>query len=499
MKFKEKICGIKELKNKLWFSIFLRVTAIFAVFVMVLTAANGTLLTTFFSHKQKNLLITQIKRLSDINLNDNYEVSEKLSELSDRYSFDTEIYTENGLVLYTTRGNQMMDYLIMGRDDFIMSHEELIPSKRQIFADGTVFERAYRLSDKESYMLCRREISTGIFAEIRVKMELITSSAKIAGEFISIVAVICFLLSVGWVFFYARRFSKPLTLMSETTHRMAELNFDRRLEVSGQDEIATLAESINTMSDSLDSALSKLKAANEKLRDEIESERRLDVMRKAFVANVSHELKTPLAIIKGYAEGLKLNVNSSSRDEYCQTIIDEADRMNGMVLSILELSRYESGQIPLNKETFDISVLSGEMLERIFKNSDIKTENLIDQNTLIFADKNQIGEVLKAYLENARSHTDEGGRVTLTAEEKGDKIRVSVFNTGSQIDTEIMPQIWQSFYRGDTSHKRDKGRFGLGLSIVSAIMKMHGTDCGVYNTKDGVCFWFEADKIMPKE
>ena len=102
--------------------------------------------------------------------------------------------------------------------------------------------------------------------------------------------------------------------------------------------------------------------------------------------------------------------------------------------------------------------------------------------------------MLKAYFENALVHTDEGGSVTVSAEEKGDKIRVSVFNTGSHINEEIMPQIWQSFYRGDTSHKRDETRFGLGLSIVSAIMKMHENNCGVYNTDNGVCFWFEADK-----
>ena len=494
MKFREKICGIKVLKNKLWFSIFLRLTAIFAVFVIILTLANGSLLTIFFAGKQKSILITQIRNLSDVNLSDSFDVSDRLSALSDEYSFDTEIFTENGTVLYTTSGNQMMDYLIIGRDDFIMSHEELIPSKRQIFADGTVFEKAYRMRDAESYMLCRKVISKGIYAEIRVKMELITSSAKIAGEFISIVAVICFLLSVGWVFFYARKFSKPLTLMSETTHRMANLQFDKKLEVKGEDEIADLAKSINTMSDSLDNALSELKASNEKLRDEIELERSLDVMRKAFVANVSHELKTPLAIIKGYAEGLRLNVNSSSRDSYCETIIDEADRMNALVLSILELSRYESGQIPINPTAFDISLLAGESIERIFKNSNINTENKIAENTLVFADKQQIGEVLKAYLENARSHTENEGRVTVSAEEKEDKIRVSVFNTGSHIEAEIMPQIWQSFYRGDTSHKRDETRFGLGLSIVSAIMKMHENNCGVYNTDNGVCFWFEADK-----
>lgn len=494
MKFKEKSGGISGLKNKLWFNLFLRITAIFAVFVTVLTVANGTLLPTFYRHKQKNLLISQIRRMSRMDLNNTSSVSDMLSEFSDKYGFDTEIYTESGKILYTTHGSQMLDFLIIGHDGFAMSHEELIATKRQILADGTVFEQAHRLFDGEGFMLCRKEISNGIFAEVRIKTELIKSSARMAGEFISFVAIICFLLSLVWIFLYVRRFSKPLAQMSKTTKQMAGLQFERKISVKGNDEIAQLAISINVMSDSLYNALEELKAANLKLQDEIEHERQLDVMRKAFVANVSHELKTPLAIIKGYAEGLKLNVNSSSRDEYCDTIIDETERMNALVLSILELSRYESGQIGMNKESFDIGAIASECLEKIFKEKNIEIENLIPENTNIFADEEQIRQVLNAYLENALSHTSEGGTVTVKCEEKPDKIRVCIFNTGSHIEEEIMPYIWQSFYRGDTSHKRDEGRFGLGLSIVAAIMKIHGENYGVYNTDDGVCFWFEVPR-----
>lgn len=494
MKFEEIKGKFAALKNKLWFNLFLRITAIFAVFVTVLTIANATLLPTFYRYNQKNLLISQIRRLSRIDLNDTSSVSDMLSEFSDKYGFDTEIYTKNGKILYTTHGSQMLDFLIIGHDNFSMSHEELVATKRQIFADGTVFEQAHRHFDKESFMLCRKEISNGIFAEIRIRIELIKSSARTAGEFISFAAVICFAVSLLWIFLYARRFSKPLAQMNETTKQMAGLQFERKISVKGDDEIAQLAISINVMSDSLYNALEELKAANLKLQNEIELERQLDTMRKAFVANVSHELKTPIAIIKGYAEGLKLNVNSASKNEYCDTIIDETERMNSLVLSILELSRYESGQIGLNKENFDISALSSEMLQKIFKEKDIETENLIPENTRIFADKEQIRQVMVAYLENALSHIKEGGKVTVKAEEKSDKIRVLVHNTGSRVEEEIMPYIWQSFYRGDTSHKREEGRFGLGLSIVAAIMKMHGEDYGVYNTDDGICFWFEVPK-----
>ncbi len=466
------------------------------MFVFVITVANNTLLTSFFTLKQKKLLISQTERLSKIDINNQVQVSNVLSEISDTYKFDVEIYTQNGNILYTTHGSQMMDFFIVGQKDFSMSHEILIPNKTENLKDGITFQQSTRKFDNSEFLLCRKQIENGIFAEIRVQKELITSSSATASEFITIVALICFLISIVWIIVFARKFSKPLSQMNEITKDMAELKFERKLDIKSKDEIGQLALSINEMSNSLSSSLEELKTANGKLRDEIQLERELDTMRKGFVANVSHELKTPISIISGYAQGLKLNVNTQSKEEYCDVIIDESERMNELVLSILELSKYESGQIPLNKETFDIGVLTEQMLKRMGANGNIAVSNEIPQNTVIYADKSQTEQVLKVYLENAFSHTDDGGKITVNTQNIKDKLRICVFNTGKQIEEEKMPQIWQSFYRGDTSHKRDNTRFGLGLSIVNAIMKMHNCDCGVYNTADGVCFWFEANQTV---
>ena len=435
--------------------------------------------------------------VSDLDLADIQAVSKTLSEISDAYNFDIEIYSENGTILYTTHGSQMMDYFVIGNDRFEMLHESLIPIKTQDLGNGITYQEALRQLDKSEFLLCVKETGKGVYTEIRIQKELLANSAQIANEFILIVSSICLVLSVLWVFLFARKFSKPIAEMNEITRDMSELNFTRRLTASGQDELGQLAESINDMSDSLSASLSDLKKTNARLRDEIEMERQLDVMRRGFVANVSHELKTPISIISGYAEGLKLNINDSSREEYCNTIIDESIRMNRLVLSILELSRYESGQIPLDKQIFDISSLAEEMVNRIFLNMPLTVANEIPSGRMIFADPLQIEQVLKAYLENAAAHTPPGGCVTVKCEDKGDVLRVCVCNTGSRIDEEKMPEIWQSFYRADPSHKREKSRFGLGLSIVSAIMKMHGHACGVFNTADGVCFWFEVAKTEP--
>lgn len=485
---------LKEIKNKLWFNVFIRIAAVFAAFVLVLCLSNVGFLVQFFSLKQKNSLKEQVRAVSELNIKDSAAVVKALSEINEKYNFDAEIYNESGRILYTTHGSQMMDYFSLKNDKFVMTHEELEPVKSEMLSDGIVFKVAVRKFDNSEYLLCTKQVSKDIYAEVRVQKQLISNSAAIANEFIVIVSTVCFLLSVLWVLNFARKFSRPIAEMNEITKDMAKLNFERKLQIDRSDEIGQLAASVNELSSSLNTALTDLKETNARLRSDIELERQLDVMRRGFVANVSHELKTPISIISGYAEGLKLNVSPESKEEYCNTIIDESRRMNRLVLSILELSRYESGQIPLNRESFDISALCSDCLSRIFSGKDIETENKIPADTEINADPLQTEQVLKAYLENAAAHTPDGGKVWTECLISGDTVRISVFNTGSHVDEDTMPQIWQSFYRGDKSHKRDSSRFGLGLSIVSAIMKLHEKKCGVYNTDFGVCFWFEADK-----
>ena len=485
---------LKELKNKLWFNIFVRVGIIFAVFVLVLSLSNVTFLVRFFSNKEKNALKEQLELVSGLDFNSTDTVVKTLTEINDKYNFDVEIYNSIGAILYTTHGGQMMDFFQQNNDKFNMSHEEMMPIETEKLSGGIIFQIAVRRFDQSEFLLCKKQIGENMFAEVRVQKQLIANSANIANEFIVMISVVFLLFAIVWVFVFARQFSRPITEMNDITRDMAKLNFNRKLKVNRSDEIGQLAVSINDMSDSLSVALEDLKATNAKLRDEIELERQLDVMRKGFVANVSHELKTPISIISGYAEGLKLNINAESKDSYCDTIIEESQRMNRLVLSILELSRYESGQIPLNLQCFDVSVLCDDMLRRIFKGKNVTVKNSVLPETFVYADALQIEQVLKSLLENAVSHTPDGGSVEIKSEEREENLRILVLNSGSHVEENIMPEIWQSFYRGDKSHKRESSRFGLGLSIVTAIMRLHKTSCGVYNTDNGVCFWFEINK-----
>ncbi len=483
----------KAVKKKLWFKLFLQIAAIFAVFVLVLALANVTLLVRFFCLKEKTALKEQIHVIDKLDFNDPSTVVKTLGDIQEKYNFDTEIYTSSGDIVYTTLGSQMMDYFTLKNNNFFMAHEDMAVVKSEELGGGVVFETALRGFDRTEYLLCRKQLDNGNYAEVRVQMKLISDSAAIANEFIVWVSVVCFLLSILWVLFFSRHVSRPIVQMNDITRDMARLNFERKLAVTREDEIGQLAGSVNELSESLSVALDDLKAKNRQLQSDIEAERQLDAMRRGFVANVSHELKTPIAIIGGYAEGLKLNVSPASREEYCNIILDESRRMNRLVLSILELSRYESGQIQPDRQTFDVSVMCGDLVSRIFAGKQVRAENRVPAKTLLYADPVQIEQIVKAYLENAAAHTPENGRVWIESEKTTDGVRLSVCNTGSHIEEEQMPQIWQSFFRGDSSHKRESSRFGLGLSIVSAIVKLYGRSCGVYNTENGVCFWFDMD------
>ncbi len=484
----------RPLKNRLWFNIFIRIAAIFIAFVIILCISNVGFLVHFFSYKEKMNLKEQLLEVKKLDFSNSDEVIAELGNINEKYNFDVVVYRPDGYIIYTTHGSQMMDFFHQQNDRFSMAHDEMRTIKREELGDGVIFETAVRRFDSKEFLLCKAKVDINLYAEVRVQKQLIANSAAIANEFIVIVSCICFAVSIIWVLLFARKFSKPISEMSKITHDMAQLNFDRRLQIDSNDEIGELALSINHLSGSLSEALQDLKATNEKLKSDIELERQLDVMRRGFVANVSHELKTPISIISGYAEGLKLNINAESKEAYCNTIIEESQRMNRLVLSILELSRYESGQIPINKCRFDLAAMASDMTEKIFASKNLDAQCEVPQNTFVFADDMQIEQVLKSLIENAAAHTEKDGFVRVTSSDEDDKIRITVTNTGEPISEELMPQIWQSFFRGDKSHKRDSARFGLGLSIVAAIMKLHGNRCGVYNTENGVSFWFELDK-----
>ena len=243
--------------------------------------------------------------------------------------------------------------------------------------------------------------------------------------------------------------------------------------------------------------ISELKTANNELRKDIEQKVQIDEMRTEFLSHVSHELKTPIALIQGYAEGLKDNISEDeeSRNFYCDVITDEAKKMNRMVQKLLTLNQIEFGNNKVEMERFDITELISNMLasnQILLEKGGIHVE--FDEKPVhVWADEFMIEEVVGNYLSNARNHVSDHGTIRISYCRHGDNLRVKVYNTGKHIPEEDLDKLWVKFYKVDKARTREYGGSGVGLSIVEATMKAHGKDYGVSNIEGGVEFYFEVE------
>lgn len=277
---------------------------------------------------------------------------------------------------------------------------------------------------------------------------------------------------------------------------MSQLKFENRYTGKRKDEIGELGRSINTLSDKLETTISELKSANIELEKDIKQKTEAEQMRREFLANVSHELKTPIALIQGYAEGLADNVNDDeeSRQFYCEVIIDEAKKMNNMVKKLLTLNELEFGNSNMELSRFDIVSLvksAADSVELLAKQKNITIVFNGTDPAYVWADEYMIEEVITNYLSNAVNHCKDPNVIDISFGRHDKKIKISIFNTGDIINEADINSIWDKFYKVDKARTREYGGSGIGLSIVKAIMESHNEEYGVTNHSTGVEFWFE--------
>jgi signal transduction histidine kinase len=293
----------------------------------------------------------------------------------------------------------------------------------------------------------------------------------------------------------------PITQITNVAHQIAHLNFSEKCDVDSNDEIGNMAESINTMSDFMQAHIAQLEEANEQLHRDIALQKAQDEARKNLVSNLSHDLKTPIGLISGYADGLRSGMAKTESEvrEYCDVICDEADRMNTLILHMMELFRLESGTVELELEEFDLSDLLNYLVE-IFtieiERANIQFTQEYDTCLYIRSDYFSVEQVLTNYMQNAVSHMSEGRELRLQVADQGSCYRVSIFNSAAPIPQEELSKIWDSFYRLDKSRSRGRRESGLGLSIVRSNMELLGGAYGVENVPGGVVFWAEFQKSL---
>lgn len=336
---------------------------------------------------------------------------------------------------------------------------------------------------------------------LQMPIASVRESVDIATKFFIYLSIIVLVMGGVLIYIVTGSIATPISNLNKISKRMTELDFSAKYKKHGNDELNDLGENINILSQHLETTITELKAANLELQKDIEKKNEIDLMRRDFLSNVTHELKTPIAIIQGFAEGINDGVTTSPEEiaYYTDVILDEAKKMNRMVSTLLNLTQLESGKEQLKLERFDIVELITGIINSFLimaRQEGITLMFPYYEPIFVYGDEYRIEEVLVNYISNAIHHADGKKEVIISFTENAEKaslLRINVFNTGEAIPSEDIHKVWEKFYKVDKARTREYGGNGIGLSIVKAIMDMHRMNYGVANETGGVRFWFEIE------
>lgn len=301
--------------------------------------------------------------------------------------------------------------------------------------------------------------------------------------------VVVLILAVDLVM--ARFISKPVSELNESARNMAKLDFSHPCKVTSYDEFGELSKNLNVTAENLQQAFRKLEDVNQTLEQDVEQKKQLLAERKELVDNLSHEMKTPLGIIRAYAEGLQDETDEAKRQKYSEVIMAETERMSDLITTLLDLSALENGATKLCPERFDfvefLETVAGRLLLDT-PDADFELQyELPEQPVYVNADKGRMEQVLDNLIVNAKRNVLQGGLLELSLTENHGMLNFSIFNQGPQIPSENLSKVWTKFYRNRNSKYSGSG---LGLAIVAQILSMQHFDYGVKNAQDGVTFYF---------
>ena len=491
------------------YSIRRQMTAIFiGLFAFILGAVllinNSFLGTYYLSHKTDELIRTyhQIDMaLEDGDISENTSARQNILIRTERANVDLVVVDDGGDVVLNTLSTddpRFREMLLGILQLSVVDQERVIKSTD----DYTIYRTGGLAgSDDVEYLKMWGRLSDNSWFLMQSPLASIQESASLANQFLIYLGIIGIILGGILVWLFSRRITQPIMELAGLSQEMANLNFDAKYTSGGSNEIGVLGSNFNRMSEQLEKTVSELKRANNQLQKDIEQKEKIEDMRNEFLGNVSHELKTPIALIQGYAEGLKEAVNDDpqSREFYCDVIMDEAGKMNRMVRNLLTLNQLEFGSDEVQFERFDIvSLVRGVIAscEILIQQADATVDFIADEKLFVWADEFKTEQVMRNYLTNAIHHVENERRIEVRIVSVDGKARVTVFNSGKPIPEEDLPKLWDKFYKVDKAHTREYGGNGIGLSIVKAIMESFHQKYGVRNFDNGVAFWFELDAKM---
>ena len=495
----KKINPLKSVRVKLFILLSIAILAI----IFFLIIFNNFVFGQFYLYSKREALKSVYETVNEYytkNQTENLET--ELEQIAIQNNFDILIRNDQNVNIYTSNKdfystfgqmNEMTSRFDTGAGELIEQTDDYMIRKMKDNQNGI------------TYVLLSASLDNGYLLYVRIPISSIQESVKISNNFLYLMAGIAILISAIIVSYVSRKFTEPILELNDIAKKMANLDFSHKYQVTGtDDEINDLGKSINAMSEKLEKTIKQLRSTNIELEKDIEEKSKIDEMRKSFISDVSHELKTPIALIQGYSEGLLENVNSDeeSRKFYAEVILDETNKMDKLVKQLLELMKLEYGKREFNDTQFNIVELEKEVVRKsqvMLEEKNVEVIFETPEEIDVIADDFYIEQVISNYLTNAIKHVDErfGRKVIQIRNEidtKNNKVRISVFNTGENISEEDIVRIWNRFYKIDSSRNRKNGGTGIGLSFVKAIMNNYGNNnFGVINKEDGVEFYIELE------
>lgn len=477
--------------------LFIGVTCLVVFFVSFSIILNSYFFKTYYISQKKNMLIKNSKYIDSIYKNNFEEISFELEKIERNNAIHMTILDSNNNIKYDSMLKR--DY---SSSDIKRPWQRVNIIEQFGEKDLSNGQFAFKIAqdsrlNTDFLNLCHL-LNNGDKLLLNIPLQEITANVNISNKFLMFIGLLTIIIGIISTHIYARKFTKPILNLNKITQNMSKLDFRWKYVVTSKDEIGELGENINSLSEQLDKSINELKEKNKGLRADIEKERSLEDMRKGFIANVSHELKTPISLIQGYAEGLRINVveDEENKNFYCDVIVNEAKKMNQLVKSLLNLSLIDSGSSELEISVFSISELIDEVINKflpIFNEKQVNLDLTKVKEVMVSGDRLMIEQILVNYINNALNHINEKREIIIDTSRKESKARVNIFNSGNHIPEEDIDKVWQSFYKVDKARTRDYGGTGLGLSIVAGIQGLHGNSYGLRNVEGGVEFWFDLD------
>ena len=496
---------IKDAFKSVRIKLFLTLSLVILLIIIFLIVVNNVVFGQFYIYS-KTKALKSVYQIVNGYYNDSKqeEIELELEKIAIQNNFDILIKNDQNVNIYTSSKDF---FSTLGQMNEMTNR--LNDNVGQIIEQNSNFT-IKKLKDNKNgvtYILLSATLDNGYILYIRIPVTSIQESVKISNKFLYLMAGFAILIAAVIVSYVTRKFTDPILELNDIAKKMAKLDFSHKYKVtSADDEINNLGKSINLMSEKLERTIKQLRSTNTELEKDIEEKSKLDEMRKSFISDVSHELKTPIALIQGYSEGLLENVNSDeeSRKFYAEVILDETNKMDKLVKQLLELMKLEYGKREFNDNKFNIVELEKEVIRKstvMLEEKQVEIELELSEEINVMADDFYIEQVISNYITNAIKNVKQvNGKKYIKIENQvnveKNKVRVSVFNTGDNIPEEDLDRIWKRFYKVDESRNRQDGGTGIGLSFVKAIMENYQNSYGVINKEDGVEFFFELELIV---